>query len=144
MSDVNVLNYNEQADETGDNKLVLGGSVKTSGGANLKEYVLTHRIADISGANNAKIVAPFAGTLIKIISSVSGDPGAEGKLSVKVDGGTSAGNVVIADGSGADAIDTLEPSANNVVLANSVITILSDATPSNAVSVELSLVFTRD
>jgi hypothetical protein len=142
MTNNNVLNYFEQTN-TDDNPLVLKGTVKTGSDQNLKEYNVNTRIADISGTNNTKIVAPFAGTLKLVVSSVSGDPVGETKLSVVIDGGTSAGDITIADGSSADEIDTLVPTANNIVALNSVITITSDAGATSGVSAELVCVIEK-
>lgn len=97
-------------------------------------------IADISGTNGVTFTSPFAGELITAISRVSGDPGAETDLAVVVDGGTSAGDIVIANGASADEVDTLFPSSNNTLVVGSKITVTSDGAATSAVNADVVLI----
>lgn len=121
---------------------VLSGITSTTN--ELDEFVIGQaNISDISGTNGVTFTSPYAGELVLAISRVSGDPGAETDLAVVVDGGTSAGDIVIANGASADEVDTLTVTTNNTLSVGSKITVTSDGAASSAVNADVVLVGRR-
>lgn len=97
-------------------------------------------IADISGANAVYFPCPVAGVITRIDSVVTGDPGAQGILTGSVNGGTDiTQTVVIANGASAGDRDSCQPADNNVVAVGDQIRVISDGTPSNAVSAFITI-----
>ncbi|MGR3179840.1 MAG: hypothetical protein ACUZ8E_17510 [Candidatus Anammoxibacter sp.] len=142
----NVDNFFDQTTTNStDNKFTVGGTIQTLAGASLKTTVLTARIADVSTAGQVFILVPFAGTLLKVSSVLNGAiTVADAVLTVKTAGGT-AGTITIANsGSAAEDIDTLEPAANNTVLAGGLIEIETSGASTGAVGVDLTLEFALD
>lgn len=110
----------------------------------LDEFVIGQaNISDISGTNGITLTSPYAGELVLAISRVSGDPGAETDLAVVVDGGTSAGDITIANGASADEVDTLAVTTNNTLSVGSKIVVTSDGAATSAVSADVVLVGRR-
>ena len=115
----------------------------TATATELSTKVLNCRIDDISGANTAYVVSPFAGTLSKVWTVVSGDPGADTVLTANVNGGTDVtATVTVADASSAGDVDSCTPADNNTVTAGNYIKLTSDGAASNAVSVDVTFVIT--
>lgn len=137
----NVNNYFEQAGSDGDNKLVLGGSVETDGGANLKSYVMNARIADVSTAGQVYVAVPINGTLVTVYSALGGAiSGADAELTVKTAAGT-AGTITIAQsGSAAGDVDSLTVASNGAVTAGQTIEIETGGESTGTQEVVLTLV----
>jgi len=92
-------------------------------------------ISDISGANAVYFPCPVAGTIVRVDSVVTGDPGAQGVLTTSINGGTNVTQtVIIANGASAGDRDSCQPADNNVVAIGDAIKVISDGAPSNAVS----------
>lgn len=132
----NVSNYFQQADSTGDNTLVLGGSVETAGSQNLKKAYFTVSLADVSTASTCYLASPVAGTISKIYSVISGAIGtADAVLTPKI------GAVAITDGvitvtqaaSAAGDVDSSTPSAANVVAVGDQINITTNGASTNTI-----------
>ena len=100
-------------------------------------------IDDVSTAGQIYVVAPWAGTLIKVYSVLNGAiTGSDAVLTVKNNAGTSAGTITVAQsGSAAGDLDSLEPSSNNTFAAGEKIEVETDGASTNAVAVSLTLVF---
>jgi len=100
-------------------------------------------IDDVSTAGQIYVVAPWAGTLIKVYSVLNGAIAtADAVLTVKDHSGDSAGTITIANsGSAAGDLDFLEPSSNNTFAAGEKIEVETSGASSNAVAVSLTLVF---
>ena len=102
--------------------------------------VLQCKIDDISGANAAYIACPVAGTITRIDTVVSGDPGADTLLTGSVNGGTDITNTVtITNGASAGDRDVALPGDNKAVAVGDAIKILSNGGASNAVSAYVSV-----
>jgi hypothetical protein len=96
---------------------------------------LTNVLADISGANAVYFACPVSGIIRRIDTVVTGDPGAQGILTANINGGTNiTQTVVIANGASAGDRDSCSPADNNVLAVGDAIKVISDGTPSNAVS----------
>lgn len=137
----NVDNFFEQpASGTKDNKLVVGGSLETAGGASLKTQAVTLKIADISTAGQTFFLAPFAGALLKVTSVLNGAiTGADAVLTVKTQEGT-AGTITVANsGSAAGDIDSLTVSSNATVTAGSLIEVETDGASTGTVPSDITL-----
>lgn len=143
--EANVLNRIEQAGSGNDNKYILGGTVETSGGQNLKKVYLTTSIADISTAGQIYVVSPVAGTISKIYSVINGAiSGANAILTPKI-GGTAItdGAITVAfSGSAAGDVDSSTPTALNTVATNDAIEIETDGGSTGTVEVVLTIEIT--
>lgn len=139
----NALNRFEQTvGNSRDNKLVLGGSVESEGGANLKTKLVTVKITDISTAGSVFVVPGFACTVVKISSVIDGaitvgdavlDPQIGG-VSI-TDGGITIANV----GSAAGVVDQATPSALNAVGAAEAVEIATDGGSTGTVAAVITL-----
>lgn len=108
---------------------------------NTKEF--TVKLDDLSGAATAYIACPVAGTVTRIDTVVTGDPGADSTITMNVNGGTVMSNpVTIANGSAAGTRDTAAPGTNNTVAVGDAIYVINDATPTNAVSAYVTVTVT--
>jgi hypothetical protein len=87
--------------------------------------MLTVHFADISGASNIYVPMPYAGTVTKIQSVLSGAiAGSDTTFTVTNSAGASMGVLTVTQsGSAAGDVDTLAPSSNNTVTAGSFIKI---------------------
>lgn len=142
----NVLNYNEQADANGDNKLVLGGSVETDGGEDLKKDVLTVKMADISTAGTVYVPSPYAGTITKITSIIDGAiSGADAVITPKIGAvEITDGAITIANsGSAAGDVDNATPSAANTVAVGNNINLTTDGASTGTVAAVFNIEITR-
>lgn len=141
----NVLNYFEQAGSGTDNKLIIGGSLETSGGQSIKKIYLTTAIADISTAGQIYVVSPVAGTISKIYSVINGAIAtANSILTPKIAGTaiTSGAITVAFSGSAAGDVDSSTPSALNTITAGAAIEIETDGASSNTVEVVITIEIT--
>jgi len=71
MAGENVLNRFEQADASGDNKLILDGTVETGAGADLKTKLFTVTLDDLATQVDNFVSVGFAGTIVRITATVS-------------------------------------------------------------------------
>jgi len=129
MSGESVLNYFEQPGSDLDNKLVLGGSVETTGGADLKTKLVTVAIGDISAAGSVWVVPGVAGTIVKISNVIDGAiTGAAAGLTFEIGGTavTDAAISIVVSGSAAGVVDQSTPTALNVITAAEAIEIVKD------------------
>lgn len=126
----NVSNYFQSPGSGADNKLVLGGSIETSGGTNLKDVTVQTEIADISTTSSTGyVVAPFAGTITKIYTVIDGAiTGGDAAITTKIgsisitDGGITIANA----GSAAGDVDSATPTAANTVAVGDALVAVSD------------------
>lgn len=138
MSGENVDNRFEQAVGT-DNKLILGGSVETPAGANLKTKLVTIAIGDVSTAGSVFGVPGVAGTIVKISNVIDAAiTGADAGLTFEIGGTavTGAAITIANAGSAAGDVDQSTPSALNVITASEAIEVVKDglsSTTSNGV-----------
>ena len=102
-------------------------------------------IQDVSTAGQVYVVAPWAGTLIKVYSVVNGAiSGANAGLTVKNNAGTSVTNgsiTITYSGSAAGDVDSCTPSGNNIVAVGDKIEVETDGASTGTVQVDLTLVF---
>jgi len=140
----NVDNYFEHPTDSSDNKLVLGGSVETSGGADLKTDTIALKIVDVSTAGQTYFYAPFAGELTKVTSVLNGTIAtAPAVLTVKTVTGT-AGTISITEtGSNTGDIDSLIVASNGAVTAGSLIEVETSGASTNTIAADLTIEFTR-
>lgn len=134
-----VENYFEQTGST-DNKLVLGGSVETGEGTDLKTLVVPLKLTTISTAGQVYFYCPYAGTLTKVTNVLNGAIAtADATLTVKTQAGT-AGTITVAySGSAAGDIDSLTVVSNGAITAGSLIEVETDGASTNAVETNLTL-----
>ena len=64
------LNYFKPVSTGQDNKLILGGTVETAGGQDLKKVYLPVDITNISSAAVVYLPCPVAGTITKITTII--------------------------------------------------------------------------
>ena len=133
-----------------------GGSTGTQeavivliGAANTENYGDTMAfqtyITDVSGANSSALIpVGVAGQIVGIYSTISGDPGAETKLTASIGSTAITGGVItVANGASAGDIDSATPTALNVVAATDYIKIVSDGGASNAVVAQVTFVIRK-
>ena len=119
---------------------IAGGA---AGAAERDQRCVNATIQDVSTAGQIFVVAPWAGTLLKVYSVLNGViSGGDAVLTVKDNGGSSAGTITIANsGSAVGDLDSLEPSSNNVFTAGQKIEVETDGGSTNAVQVDLTFVY---
>ena len=130
----NVDNRFEQAVGT-DNKLVLGGSVETPTGQNLKTKLVTVPIGDVSAAGSVFAVPGIAGTIVKISNVIDAAiTSADAGLTFEINGTavTGAAITIANAGSAAGDVDSSLPSALNVITASEAIEVVKDGLSSTA------------
>ena len=136
MSRENVDNRFEQPVGGGtDNKLVLGGTVETPTGANLKTKLVTVPIGDVSTAGSVFVVPGVAGAIVKFGNVIDAAiTSADAGLTLEIGGTLVTGSAItIANsGSAAGVVDQATPSALNVVTASEAIEIVKDGLSSTA------------
>ena len=88
---------------------------------------------------------PFAGTISKVVTVLEAAIGsANAVVTVKNAAAASMGTITVTQsGSAAGDVDTLSPSSNNTVAANSFITIATDGASSNTVALRFVVVLDR-
>jgi len=141
----NVLNYVVQADATGDNKIVLGGTVETGGGQEPKSVILNVSLADVSTSSTVYIASPIAGTIEKIYTVIDGAIAtADAVLTASIGAAAITGGVVtIANaGSAAGDVDVATPTAANVVAVGDQINIATNGASTNTVVANISILIT--
>ena len=87
--------------------------------------IITGYIDDVSTAEVVHVPMPFAGTISKVITVLEGAiTNADATITVKNASAASMGTLTITQsGSAAGDVDTLSPSSNNTVTADSFITV---------------------
>lgn len=139
MSGESVLNIFEQPGSDRDNKLVVGGGMETSTGANLKTKLVTVAIGDVSTAGSVWVVPGFAGTIVGISNVIDAAiTGADSGLTFEIGGVavTDAAVTITQAGSAAGDVDQSTPSALNVITAVQAVEVVKDGastTTSNGV-----------
>lgn len=133
----NVLNYFKQPDTTGDNELVIGGTLETSNAQTLKQIYLTVEMADVSAASTVYLPSPVAGTITKIQTIINGAIATDNAVITGKIGSTDITDGVITiatSGSAAGDIDSATPSAANTVAVGSNINFTTNGASTNTVS----------
>ena len=113
------------------------GKVYVSDGSNsgawtaketLAGEVISGYIDNVSTAEVVHVPMPFAGTISKVVTVLEGAiTNANATVTVKNSSAASMGTITITQaGSAAGDVDTLSPSSNNTVTANSFITVETD------------------
>lgn len=143
MSTPNALNRFEQTvGESRDNKLVLGGSVESEGGVNMKTKLVTVKMPDVSTASSVWVVPGFACTIEKISTVIDGAIAtADAVLDPQI-GGTSitgGGITITQSGSAAGDVDQATPTAANTVAANQAVEIATNGASTNTVAAVITL-----
>tara|TARA_R110001606_G_scaffold270823_1_gene419359 strand:+ start:5469 stop:5939 length:471 start_codon:yes stop_codon:yes gene_type:complete len=107
--------------------------------------ILSGYLDDVSTASTVYIPIPYAGTVSKIITVLEGSiSGANSTVTLANSAGASMGTLTITQsGSAAGDVDTLAPSANNSVTADSFITVSTDGASSTHVTLRFTIVLDR-
>ncbi len=106
------------------------------------KYTLNVKLADISTAGSAYVVAPIAGTIQKIYSVIdTAITVADATLTFKINDTliTSSSITVAYLGSAPGDVDSSTPSANNVVAAGDVIEVITDGASTETSSAMITL-----
>lgn len=140
MTAETVLNRTEQPGADGrDNKMVLGGTVETETGQNIKTKLVTVPIGDVSSAGSVFAVPGIAGTIVGISNVIDAAiTVADAVLTFEIGGTavTGAAITITQSGSAIGDVDQSTPSALNVIAAAEAIEIVKDGgstTASNGV-----------
>tara|TARA_R110000782_G_scaffold237836_1_gene324304 strand:- start:589 stop:1059 length:471 start_codon:yes stop_codon:yes gene_type:complete len=106
---------------------------------------LTGYIDNISASSTVYVPIPFAGTISKVVTVLEAAiSSANATLTVKNAAAASMGTITVAQsGSAAGDVDTLAPSSNNTVAADSFITIASDGGSTNSATLRFVVVLDR-
>ena len=126
---------------------VANGSV--SGTWTAKETLvgetLNGYIEDVSSVETVHVPVPYAGTISKVITVLEGAIGsADATVTVKNSSAASMGTLTITQsGSAAGDVDTLSPSSNNTVTADSFITVSSDGASTTQAKLRFTIVLDR-
>lgn len=134
MSRNNVKNFFKQT-AGDDNTLVLGGTVETETGQNLKTKLVTVPIGDVSTAGSVFVVPGIAGTIVKISNVIDAAiTSADAGLTFEIGGDaiTDAAITIANSGSAAGVVDQSTPSALNVITDSEAIEVVKDGLSSTA------------
>jgi hypothetical protein len=106
---------------------------------------LTGYIENISAVSTVYVPIPFAGTISKVVTVLEASiASADSTITVKNAAAASMGTITVAySGSAAGDVDTLSPSSNNTVTADSFITIASDGGSTNTAALRFVVVLDR-
>ena len=135
MSGESVKNFFEQPGSDRDNKLVVGGSMESATGADLKTKLVTVAIGDVSTAGSVFAVPGVAGTIVGISNVIDAAiTAADAGLTFEIGGVAVTGaDITIANaGSAAGDVDQSTPSALNVITATDAIEVVKDGLSSTA------------
>jgi len=136
MARENVDNRFEQpSGGSTDNPLVIGGTMKTPVGANLKTKLVTVPIGDVSSAGSVFVTPGVAGTIVKFGNVIDAAiTVADAGLTLEIGGTLVTGSAItIANaGSAAGDVDQVTPTALNVITASEAIEIVKDGLSSTA------------
>ena len=120
-----------------------------SGAWTAKETLVGETLAgyidNISAVSTVYVPIPFAGTISKVVTVLEASiASANSTITVKNAAAASMGTITVAySGSAAGDIDTLLPSSNNTVTADSFITIASDGGSTNTAALRFVVVLDR-
>lgn len=111
----------------------------------LVELSLEGYIENISSATTVYVPIPFAGTVVKVVTVLEAPIGsADATITVKNTSAASMGTITVAQvGSAAGDVDTLTPSSNNTVAAESFITITTDGASVNSAALRFVVIMDR-
>ncbi len=111
----------------------------------LIELSLEGYLEDVSSVETVYVPIPFAGTIVKVLTVLEASiSSSNSTVTVKNSAGSSMGTLTItASGSAAGDVDTLEPTTNNTVTADSFITIESDGASTNTAKLRFVVVLDR-
>lgn len=129
MTAESVLNFFEQPAADLDNKLVVGGSMESDGGADLKTKLVTVAIGDVSTAGSVFVVPGVAGTIIGISNVIDAAiTVADAVLTFEIGGVavTDAAITIATAASAAGDVDQSTPSALNTITAAEAIEVVKD------------------
>ncbi len=130
MAFANVLNrFDRPVGGSKDNCLVLGGTVLTESGQNLKTQIVSIPIGDVSAAGSVWVVPGIAGTILKISNVIDTTiTTADAGLTFEIGGVAITGaDITIAfAGSAPGDVDQSIPSALNVITAVDAIEVVKD------------------
>jgi len=136
MTGESVLNRFEQpAGTSRDNKAIMGGTLQTEGGANLKTKLVTVPIGDVSAAGSVFAVPGVAGTIVGISNVIDAAiTVADAGLTFEIGGVavTNAAITITQAGSAAGDVDQSTPTALNVITAAQAIEIVKDGLSTTA------------
>ena len=106
---------------------------------------LTGYIDNISASSTVYVPIPFAGTISKVVTVLEAAiSSANAIVTVKNSAAASMGTITVThSGSAAGDVDTLAPSSNNTVAADSFITIASDGGSTNTATLRFVVVLDR-
>ena len=106
---------------------------------------LTGYIDNISASSTVYVPIPFAGTISKVVTVLEAAiSSANATLTVKNAAAATMGTITVTQsGSAAGDVDTLAPSSNNTVAADSFITIASDGGSTNTATLRFVVVLDR-
>lgn len=111
----------------------------------LVELSLEGYIENISSASTVYVPIPFAGTVVKVVTVLEGSIGSsDATITVKNAAAASMGTIAVTQaGSAAGDVDTLVPSSNNTVVADSFITIATDGASVNTAALRFVVIVDR-
>ena len=110
-----------------------------------RTHTLFAHINDVSTSSTWYVPVPYAGTIAKVVSVISGAIAtADAVITVRNAAGVSMGTITITQaGSAAGDVDSLSPVSNNTVAENSFITIETNGASTNTVRAEFAIVLER-
>lgn len=108
---------------------------------NTNETIVTVSLVDVSTAETAYIVFPFAVTITKVSTVLHGViSGADATLTVRNHSGGSMGTITVAQsGSAAGDLDSLSPVSNNTIAANEKMSIETDGASTGAQKLSITV-----
>lgn len=108
-------------------------------------YTLSGSFADVSSASSVYVPIPYAGTVKKITTVLQGSISTtDDTITVYNAAGASMGTITVAvSGSAAGTVDTLSPSSNNTVSADSYIRLTSAGASASAQVLNFTVVVER-
>jgi|DEB0MinimDraft_4_1074332.scaffolds.fasta_scaffold30554_3 hypothetical protein len=111
----------------------------------LIELSIEGYLEDVSSVEKVYVPIPFAGTVSKVLTVLEASiSSANSIVTVKNSAGSSMGTLTITQsGSAAGDVDTLAPTSNNTVTADSFITIESDGGSTNTAKLRFVVVLDR-
>lgn len=112
---------------------------------NRNKGTFTDHYTDISTAQNLYFVSPFACTITKITTVLSGAiTAADSIITITKTGGGSLGTITVANSGSAEGdVDSLTPVSNNTLTANQWIKLANDGASSTAASCHVTVEYTR-
>jgi hypothetical protein len=141
----NVLNNFKQAGSGSDNEFIVGGTMQTTGGQDLKKIYFATDIIDISTASSVDIASPVNGTITKIQTCINGAiTVADAIITSSIDGvAITDGAITIAfTGSAAGTVDVANPTAANSVLLGNNIRFVTDGGSTDVIKATIMIEIT--